>query len=126
MASGADRTSSRICQGASGVQTEGFAGANYGWPTVEHGPTSHPRFRGPVHYYPTASIVGGAFAPENLGWPKDLRGRYFFMDFVHGWIKMLDPDRPGQATTFATGLRRPWICVSARTEPCTCLSVTPG
>jgi putative heme-binding domain-containing protein len=86
---------------------EGFAGANYGWPMVEHGPTTDPRFRGPIYYYPTASIVGGAFAPENLGWPKEFRGRYFFMDFVHGWIKTLDPDRPAQATTFATGLRRP-------------------
>jgi putative heme-binding domain-containing protein len=86
---------------------EGAAGANYGWPAVEHGPTADPRFRGPIHYYPTASIVGGAFAPENLAWPKEFCGRYFFMDFVHGWIKTLAPDRPAQATTFAAGLRRP-------------------
>jgi putative heme-binding domain-containing protein len=86
---------------------EGVAGANYGWPIVEHGPTSDPRFRGPIHYYPTASIVGGAFAPEDLAWPKEFRGRYFFMDFVHGWIKTLDPDRAAEAATFATGLRRP-------------------
>jgi glucose/arabinose dehydrogenase len=86
---------------------EGFPGANYGWPTVEHGPTSDPRFRGPIHYYPTASIVGGAFAPANLSWPKEFHGRYFFMDFVHGWIKTLDPDRPAEATTFVSGLRRP-------------------
>jgi putative heme-binding domain-containing protein len=86
---------------------EGFAGANYGWPTVEHGPTTDPRFRGPIHYYPTASIVGGAFSAADLRWPKEYRGRYFFMDFVHGWIKMLDPEKPAQATTFASGLRRP-------------------
>ena len=86
---------------------EGIAGSNYGWPTVEHGPTSDPRFRGPIHYYPTASIVGGAFSPADLSLPKEYRGRYFFMDFVHGWIKMLDPERPGQATTFVSGLRRP-------------------
>jgi glucose/arabinose dehydrogenase len=86
---------------------EGFAGANYGWPAVEHGPTSDPRFRGPIHYYPTASIVGGVFSPTDLRWPKEYSGRYFFMDFVHGWIKTLDPDRPAQATTFLTGLRRP-------------------
>lgn len=86
---------------------EGVAGANYGWPTVEHGPTSDPRFRGPIHYYPTASIVGGAFAPADLPWPNELRGRYFFMDFVHGWIKTLDPECPARATTFASGLRRP-------------------
>jgi putative heme-binding domain-containing protein len=86
---------------------EGAAGANFGWPAVEHGPTSDRRFRGPVHWYPTASIVGGAFAPATLAWPKHYRGRYFFMDFVQGWIKFLDPAHPARAETFATGLRRP-------------------
>jgi glucose/arabinose dehydrogenase len=86
---------------------EGFAGANYGWPVVEHGPTADPRFRGPIHHYPTACIAGGAFAPKNLPWPREYRGRYFFGDFNHGWIKTLDPARPAQARTFATGLRRP-------------------
>jgi putative heme-binding domain-containing protein len=86
---------------------EGIAGANYGWPTIEHGPTANPRFRGPIHYYPQACISGGAFAPRNISWPKAYRGRYFFADFNHGWIKTLDPDRPALAQTFITGLRRP-------------------
>jgi putative heme-binding domain-containing protein len=86
---------------------EGVAGANYGWPVVEHGPTSDPRFRGPVHYYPTASITGGAFAPADLPWPAEYRGQYFFLDFVHGWIHVLDPERPAKAKPFAAGLRRP-------------------
>jgi putative heme-binding domain-containing protein len=86
---------------------EGAAGANFGWPTVEHGPSGDARFRGPVHWYPTASIVGGAFAPADLHWPAEYRGRYFFLDFVGGWIKFLDPDKPARARTFATGLRRP-------------------
>jgi putative heme-binding domain-containing protein len=86
---------------------EGVAGANYGWPTVEHGPTSDRRFRGPVHHYPTACIAGGAFAPVDLKWPKEYCGRYFFGDFNHGWIKTLDPAKPAQAQPFATGLRRP-------------------
>jgi putative heme-binding domain-containing protein len=86
---------------------EGVAGANYGWPTVEHGPTTDPRFRGPVHHYPTACITGGAFAPTDLSWPKEYRGHYFFGDFNHGWIKTLDPARPAAARSFATGLRRP-------------------
>src|SRR5438477_6845555 len=30
-------------------------GGNYGWPAADHGPTSDPRFRGPVYYYPAAS-----------------------------------------------------------------------
>jgi putative heme-binding domain-containing protein len=86
---------------------EGAAGANYGWPVVEHGPTTDPRFRGPIHHYPTACITGGAFAPADLAWPREYRGRYFFADFNHGWVKTLDPDRPATARAFATGLRRP-------------------
>jgi putative heme-binding domain-containing protein len=86
---------------------EGVAGANYGWPTVEHGPTTDPRFRGPIHHYPTACVIGGAFAPKNLSWPKEYRGQYFFGDFNHGWIKTLDPAKPETAHPFATGLRRP-------------------
>ncbi|HEV3116119.1 MAG TPA: PQQ-dependent sugar dehydrogenase [Gemmataceae bacterium] len=86
---------------------EGSAGANYGWPTIEHGPTTDPRFRGPVHHYPTACIAGGAFAPAELRWPGDYRGRYFFGDFNHGWIKYLDPLNPVLARPFATGLHRP-------------------
>jgi putative heme-binding domain-containing protein len=86
---------------------EGVAGANYGWPTVEHGPTNDPRFRSPIHYYPTACITGGAFAPANLPWPAEYRGRYFFADFNHGWIKTIDPSNPATAQLFAVGIRRP-------------------
>jgi putative heme-binding domain-containing protein len=85
---------------------EGVAGANYGWPIVEHGPTSDKRFRGPIHHYPTACVIGAAFAPANLNWPKEFRGLYFFGDFNHGWIKTLDPAKPSVARPFATGLRR--------------------
>lgn len=86
---------------------EGAAGANYGWPTIEHGPTSDRRFRGPIHHYPTACISGGVFAPMDLRWPKEYRGQYLFADFNHGWIKIIDPDKPREAKLFATGLRRP-------------------
>ena len=86
---------------------EGIAAANYGWPTVEHGPTTDPRFTSPIHHYPTACIIGGAFAPKGLNWPKEYRGQYFFGDFNHGWIKTIDPAKPALARSFATGLRRP-------------------
>jgi glucose/arabinose dehydrogenase len=85
----------------------GKAGANYGWPAVEHGPTADDRFKGPIHWYPQASIAGGTFAPPSSLWPAEYRSRYFFADFVHGWIKTLDPEHPGNVATFATGLRRP-------------------
>ncbi|HEY2251227.1 MAG TPA: PQQ-dependent sugar dehydrogenase [Planctomycetaceae bacterium] len=86
---------------------EGIAGANFGWPANDHGPTTDSRFRGPVHYYPTACITGGAFAPDELNWPAQYRGKYFFADFNHGFIRTLDPERPAQAAPFAGGLRRP-------------------
>jgi putative heme-binding domain-containing protein len=87
---------------------EGFAGANYGWPESE-GATKDPRFHGPIHTYRVASVSGGAFCPkgESSGFPPEYQGQYFFMDFVHGWIKVLDPDHPTKVETFATGLTRP-------------------
>jgi putative heme-binding domain-containing protein len=99
---------------------EGVAGANYGWPVVEHGPTTDPRFRGPIHHYPTACICGGAFAPKDLNWPAEYGGRYFFGDFNHGRIQTIDPARPAEAKPFATGLRRP---VDLRFAPDGCLYV---
>jgi glucose/arabinose dehydrogenase len=87
---------------------EGVAGANYGWPSSE-GPTTEPRFRAPIHYYPVASIAGGAFCPDDdsAGFPATFRGEYFFADFVKGWINTLNPSEPKKVTTFATGLARP-------------------
>jgi putative heme-binding domain-containing protein len=86
---------------------EGAPGANFGWPANDHGPPADSRFRRPAHYYPTACISGGAFAPADLDWPVPHCGRYFFADFNHGFIRTLDPDRPAEAAPFAGGLRRP-------------------
>jgi putative heme-binding domain-containing protein len=99
---------------------EGIAGANYGWPIVEHGPTTDPRFRGPIYHYPTACVIGAAFSPAESAWPTEYRGQYFFGDFNHGWIKTLDPAKPAAAKAFASGLRRP---VDLRFGPDGCLYV---
>jgi uncharacterized repeat protein (TIGR03806 family) len=94
--------------GANEEINEGFAGANYGWPTADHGPTTDPRFRGPIYWYPESSITGGAFYnPATRQFPKYYWGKYFFADFKLGWIKTLDPDdpfRPARASDFITGL----------------------
>ena len=86
---------------------EGVSGGNYGWPASE-GPTKDPRFRAPIHHYPVASIAGGAFCPSNdsTSFPARYRGKYFFADFVKGWINVLDPEHPEKVETFATGLAR--------------------
>ncbi len=83
----------------------GLAGANYGWPTLDHGFTDKEGFVGPIHVYPQASINGGDFAPAAAG--QSYRGRYFFADFVGGWIKTIDPKHPKKGAEFASGLRRP-------------------
>jgi putative heme-binding domain-containing protein len=97
----------------------GRTGANYGWPLVDHGPlgdraaSGDGPWDGPLFWYPQASICGGAFCPRRDGehaFEAKYRGRYFFMDFVQGWIKTLDPasaQRPIPAEVFATGLARP-------------------
>ncbi len=85
----------------------GIAGANYGWPVVNHGPTKDERFVGPIHWYPEASICGADFAPDEGKWPNKYKGRFFFADYVHGWIKTLDPKNPQDVTTFSTRMRRP-------------------
>lgn len=85
----------------------GRAGANYGWPTAEHGPTNDARFQGPFHWYPQASIAGGAFVPADADWPAELAGRYLFADFVQGWIKAIDPTNRADCRDFCRGLRRP-------------------
>jgi len=85
----------------------GKAGANYGWPVVDHGVSQQDRFIDPIYTYPQSSINGGDFLDVPNGWPKEFQGGYFFADFVHGWIKWIDPQNPKEARTFLTGIRRP-------------------
>jgi putative heme-binding domain-containing protein len=82
-------------------------GGNYGWPVGE-GMTDDPRFVPPVHTYPAASIVGAAFSPAAGPWPAEWRGKFFFMDFMHGWVRALDPEAPSKPPTeLVRGVRRP-------------------
>jgi uncharacterized repeat protein (TIGR03806 family) len=91
--------------GANEEINEGFAGANYGWPTADHGPTGDPRFHGPLYWYKESSITGGTFYnPPKPQFPPEYVGRYFFNDYKANWIKTLDPDKPQDVKEFATGL----------------------
>jgi glucose/arabinose dehydrogenase len=81
-------------------------GQNFGWPLAEHGVKTKGRFSDATHSYPFSSITGGAFCPRN-NWPAEYHGKYFFVDFLKGWMKTLDPDQPDKVTDFAAGLPRP-------------------
>jgi putative heme-binding domain-containing protein len=90
----------------------GVAGGNYGWSSVEHGPSENPEYVDPIHIYPQASISGGVFVPSKGNWPEQYRDNYLFADFVHGWIHMIDPKtahatKANTALSFASGFRRP-------------------
>ena len=88
----------------------GRAGANYGWPIVDHGNQAQykdAKFDGPIHWYPSSSLNGGDFCPKDSRWPKTWRNKFFFADFQHGWIKTIDPKDAKNATKFLSGIRQP-------------------
>jgi uncharacterized repeat protein (TIGR03806 family) len=95
---------------------EGVAGANYGWPLSE-GPTDNPRHRGPLFAYDHntgRSITGGTFYnPPLVQFPRQYVGKYFFLDFMDHWIRVLNPEDPREVSLFATGLAGPVAIVTA-------------
>jgi glucose/arabinose dehydrogenase/ribosomal protein L35AE/L33A len=92
---------------------QGVAGANYGWPNGE-GYTTNPQYTSPVYAYGHGSgtsqgyaIVGGAFYnPATNSFPAQYAGKYFFMDYVNGWISYVDPASPNPKTptSFASNI----------------------
>ena len=92
---------------------QGVAGANYGWPNSE-GYTTNPQYASPVYAYGHGSgtsqgyaIVGGAFYnPATQSFPSQYAGKYFFMDYVNGWISYVDPtaSNPKTPTSFASNI----------------------
>ena len=92
---------------------EGFAGANYGWPTTEgdFNESQFPNFTRPIYAYSHddgCSIVGGVFYPQDNGqFPDQYAGKYFFQDFCSGTMYYLDPSNPSLVSSFATGIEFP-------------------
>lgn len=88
---------------------QGYARANYGWPSCE-GSCPDPVFADPVSYYahPSdgsgSSIAGGAFYTGSQ-FPSEYRGSYFFGDYAAGFIKRLTPD--DQISDFLTNINSP-------------------
>lgn len=95
---------------------EGFAGANYGWPSTEgmFSPSQFPAYTNPVFAYghtvsPTTgcAISGGSFYnPPVFQFPGTYLGSYFFADLCSGWIRQLDLTTK-TASGFATGINFP-------------------
>ncbi len=79
---------------------EAAPGANYGWPAAEGLVGHQPAFTKPLHTYNRAMgvcISGGAFH----------QGKYFFADFMGGWIRVLDPAKPETSEPFAKRIPGP-------------------
>jgi glucose/arabinose dehydrogenase len=90
----------------------GIPGANYGWPASE-GPLNTAGFTAPIFSYPHGTgpedgdaIAGGAFYDSTTQTFPGYDGKYFFADYVNGWIHVFDP-KTGTSSDFATGLNGP-------------------
>ena len=93
---------------------EGFAGANFGWPTTEgaFNQAQHPNFTEPFYTYAHNStngsaITGGDFYNPTINqFPSEYVDKYFFADFTKGEIRTIDLDTK-VVTVFATGANFP-------------------
>ncbi len=75
--------------------------ANYGWNSVEGhlmGPPPDSRYVDPLYVYDHSdevhcAIVGAAFyEPENINFPPEYHGKYFFMDYCAGTVWSMNPN----------------------------------
>ena len=89
-------------------------GANYGWPLAEGLVGNQPAFTKPLHTYNRAMgvcISGGTFYQpfKSTGphFPGAYLGKYFFADFMGGWIRVLDPAKPETSEPFAKRIPGP-------------------
>jgi glucose/arabinose dehydrogenase len=65
-----------------------------------HSPTTPPG-TGPGGFFTGAAIAGGAFYPAAGPFPAEMRGNYFFADFVSGFVARLDPANGDAVYAFA-------------------------
>jgi glucose/arabinose dehydrogenase len=92
-------------------------GGNYGWPMVE-GFSTNQAFSNPLHAYPPVlgrSITGGVFYhPPVRQFPSNYVGKYFFLDYMAHWLRVLDPDKPEKSSLFGRNLNGPVALELAR------------
>ena len=99
---------------------EAAPGANYGWPIAEGMLGHKPEFAKPLHTYNRATgvcISGGAFyqpaKSADPHFPDAFTGKYFFADFMGGWLRVLDPAKPETSEPFAKRIPGPVDLASA-------------
>jgi glucose/arabinose dehydrogenase len=103
-------------------------GRNYGWPLAE-GTSNNTSFTNPIYAYAHepdqgAAITGGVFY-SGSAFPAEYAGRYFFGDYVRGFIRTLDPGT-NQASEFATDFIAPVDFDNAPDGNLYVLSLGPG
>ncbi|MEW6304576.1 MAG: PQQ-dependent sugar dehydrogenase [Verrucomicrobiota bacterium] len=102
---------------------EAIAGANYGWPKAE-GYSKDPQFKSPLYAYPPVigrSVAGGVFYnPGRAQFPERYAGKFFFVDYMAHWLKVLDPANPKSVTSFGRNFNGP---VDVQLSPDGCLYV---
>jgi glucose/arabinose dehydrogenase len=84
---------------------------NFGWP-AEEGNGNNAAYTNPLFTYAHGegnlagcSITGGDFYEPGTGnYPSQYTGKYFFIDYCNDWINYIDPNNPGSAVNFASGL----------------------
>ncbi len=91
---------------------------NYGWPGIDGPPRKQLQpagYRAPAYAYDHGSgdataLCGGDFynpaAPGADAFPAEYTGKFIFSDYK-GWLKMIDPAKPGIRLDFATKIDRP-------------------
>lgn len=95
------------------------AGGNYGWALQEgYGTPPFPTdYQAPLHAYSHdvgCSVIGAAFyRPQQLQFPPEYLGRYFFADYCEGIIWTLAPGSAAPPEVFATDIQRPIAMATA-------------
>ena len=110
--------------GANYEQVEGYdssaapVAVNYGWPGIDGPPRNQKQpagYRAPVYPYDHGrgeglALCSGDFynpaKPTTGAFPKEYTGKFFFSDYK-GWIKVIDPAKPGTREDFAKDINRP-------------------
>lgn len=95
-------------------------GRNYGWSEVEgplSGAPAPPAYKEPLYAYSHSigcAVIGATFYnPQQLQFPPQYLGKYFFGDYCAGYLKVLDPESGEIMETFATGIERPISLLTA-------------